>query len=297
MGRPARIQFPGACYYVILRGNNRQDIFLSNQDRRRFLSLLKGYKERYDLLVYAYCLMNNSVDLLLETRRPNLSRVMQGFNTAYTKYFNRAHNMTGHVFQGRYRALLVEKERWLLEMTCVVHLSPVRAALKEKPWRYIWCSAPAYVESGLREPVVDTEPVLRLFAKSRLKQSVMYLHHLKERMRAGANTAYPARGGVVGSPEYAASVTRGAACEGEPAGSVETARRILAETAAARGIDEEKLLGRSQWREVSAARKEAVARIWREARLGVTEIARLFHRTPSAISQFLRALETAQARS
>src|SRR5688500_11726718 len=99
MGRPNRIQFAGACYHVILQGNNRQDIFLSNQDRRSFLSLLRGYKDRYRLKVYAYCIMANCVHLLIETAEPNLSKVMQGFNTAYTKYFNQKHNTIGHVFQ------------------------------------------------------------------------------------------------------------------------------------------------------------------------------------------------------
>ncbi|MFI5350717.1 MAG: transposase, partial [Elusimicrobiota bacterium] len=84
MGRPKRIEFAGACYLVVLQGNNRQDLFLSNQDRRQFLSLLKSYKERFDLKVYAYSLMANHVDLLIEISQANLAVVMQGFNTQYT---------------------------------------------------------------------------------------------------------------------------------------------------------------------------------------------------------------------
>src|SRR5258708_3490953 len=147
MGRPTRIEFPGACYDVLLQGNNRQSIFLSNQDRRFFLKLLRDYKERYDLKIYAYCLMGHHAHLLLETGQQPLSRVLQAFNTVYTKYFNKQHNLLGHVFQGRYKALLVDKDHYLAEMTYYVHLEPVRAGLKEKPWRYLWSSCSAYVEA------------------------------------------------------------------------------------------------------------------------------------------------------
>ena len=132
MGRPKRIQYAGACYLVILEGNNRQDLFLSNQDRRQFLALLKQYKERHGLEVFAYSLLGNSVSLLVETSQANLSAVMQGFNTQYTKYFNAAHNAVGHVFQGRYKAYVVDKDTHLAEMTRYVHLACVRDALKDK---------------------------------------------------------------------------------------------------------------------------------------------------------------------
>ena len=134
MGRPKRIQFAGACYLIVLQGNNRQDLFLSNQDRRQFLTMMKSHKERHGLKVYAYSLMGNSVLLLIETTQPNLSNVMQGFNTQYTKYFNAAHNAVGHVFQGRYKAWLVDKETHLAEMTRYVHLACARGL--RQPWRY-----------------------------------------------------------------------------------------------------------------------------------------------------------------
>src|SRR6266550_2581592 len=151
MGRPKRIQFAGACYYVVLQGNNRQDIFMSNLDRRHFLSLLRAYKERYRLQVFAYCLMSSEAHLLVETGEANLSTAMQGFNTVYTKYFNGQHNAVGHVFAGRYKALLVDKERYLAEMTRFVHLHPARVGLKDKPWRYQWSSCAAYVEARQEE--------------------------------------------------------------------------------------------------------------------------------------------------
>lgn len=292
MGRPARIQFSGACYHVVLQGNNRQDVFLTNQDRRYFLSLLKSYKERFELLVYAYCLLPNEVHLVLETRSPNLSRVMQGFSTSYTKYFNQEHNMSGHVFQGRYRALLVEKEAFLVDVTRHVHLEPARAGMKEKPWRYPWSSTASYTEWGEdeRDGLVDSDAVLKMLAKNRLKQSVVYLQQLKDRLKnLHAHELPTVRGIVVGTAAFADSVA-GRAPEAEE-DSGEAARRILQEITAKHGIDQERLLGRSQWREVTQVRKQAIYRIWKEAKAGVSEIGRLFNRTPSAISQLIRSAE------
>ena len=298
MGRPKRIQFAGACYYIVLQGNNRQDIFLSNQDRRSFLSMLRAYKDRYKLKVYAYCLMSNSVSLLLETSQPNLSIVMQGFNTGYTKYFNSGHHSMGHVFQGRYKALLVDKEHYLAELTRYIHLQPARSGLKEKPWRYQWSSCTAYVESDASEPLVDSEVVLARFGKIRLKQSVRYLQYVKDRMRSASEFILPVVGGAaIGSAAFLARCDSQAPAPGpqRPAPADE-ARRIITEVSAQHGIDAEKLFGRLQWREISAVRREAIYRIWKEARLGVTEIGRLFGRTPSAISQLIKAKEQAAGR-
>jgi len=296
VGRPNRIQFPGACYYIQLQGNNRQDIFLSNQDRRVFLQLLGSYKARYGLKIFAYCLMQNSVDLILETNQPNLSKVMQGFNTAYTKHFNLEHGTLGHVFQGRYKALLVEKDTHLLEMTGYVHLKPVRDGLKEKPWRYLWSSCMAYVESEGREPLVDSEPVLARLAKNRLKQSVLYLKFIKDRAKAGWGSLPPHSGVFIGGPEFAETVRKitGELPPGADApAAAAAAKAIIAEVLQRHNLDEERLLGRSQWRELSAVRREAIYRIWKEAKIGVTELGRMFNRTPSAISQLIRAMETA----
>lgn len=294
MGRPKRIQYAGACYLVILQGNNRQDLFLSNQDRRQFLSLLKQHKERHGLEVFAYSLLGNSVNLLIQTSQANLSAVMQGFNTQYTKYFNSAHNAVGHVFQGRYKAYIVDKDTHLAEMTRYVHLACVRDALKDKPWRYQWSSCAAYVEAENKEPLVDSDLVLRKFGNGRLKQSVRYLQYIKDLMKTAGDQVLPVVGGVaIGGEAFLGKLSahREVSTVPQPV-PVEAARRIIAEVAGRHGITEEKILGRVQWREVSAVRREAIHRVWKETRMGVSELARLFQRTPSAISQLIRSLET-----
>jgi REP element-mobilizing transposase RayT len=293
MGRPKRIQYAGACYLVVLQGNNRSDLFLSNQDRRHFLSLLRAYKERHGLKIYAYSLMANHVDMLIETGAPNLSMVMQGFNTQYTKYFNGAHNTSGHVFQGRYKAWLVDKETHLAEMTRYVHLAPVRDELKDMPWRYQWTSCAAYVEAESKEPLVDSDAVLHKFGGNRLKQSVRYLQYIKDRIRSAGEEVLPVMGGLaIGGEAFLQKIAAHRDVpEAVSAVPLEAARRIIADVASKRGISEEKILSRVQWREVSTVRREAVHRVWKETRMGVSDLARLFSRTPSAISQLIRSVE------
>jgi len=293
MGRPKRIQFAGACYLVQLQGNSRQDLFLSNQDRRLFLSLLKSYKLRHGLKVYAYSLLDHSASLLLETLHPNLSVVMQGLCTRYTKAFNSAHNTVGHVFRGRYKSWLVDKETHLAEMTRWVHLACVREGLRERPWRYQWSSCPAYVEAMHKEPLVDSDAVLRRYGRTRFKQSVRYLKYLEQRAGEPASSGLPIVGGIaIGGEGFLDRLAAHDAAAWPPRRApVEAALRIIAEVASRRGVDQEKILGRVQWREVSSVRREAIHRVWKETRMGVSELARLFSRTPSAISQLLRVVE------
>lgn len=295
MGRPTRIQFPGACYHVLLQGNNNRDIFLTTADRRAFLGLLKAYKDRYALKVYAYCLMNSYVHLLVETEQANLSKVMQGFNTAYTKYFNSQHGSVGHVFQGRYKALVVDKQNFLMEVTRYIHLAPVRDGAKERAWRYQWSSCPAYVEAEIKDQLVDSAPVLKTIAANRLKQSVRYLQYIKERTKDASAQLPTVQGFCVGTPAFAAEAQRLAGLDGPGDGvALLSSATILAEVVAKHGVDQETLLGRSQWRDVSSVRKEAIYRMWKEGGMGVTAISRLFSRTPSAVSQLIRAMETSR---
>jgi REP element-mobilizing transposase RayT len=295
MGRPKRTQFAGACYLLAWKGNNRQDLFRSNEDRRQFLSLLKGCKERFGLKIYAYSLLDGHVELLLETAHPNLAGAMRELGARYTRHFNRAHHASGHVFQGRYKSWLVEKETRLADMTRYVHLACARDGLRERPWRHPWTSCAAYVEAEFKDSLVDTGPILRRLGQARLQQSVRYLHTVKEAMKAGAPMELPAAGGAIGGEAFAHKMAeRRAAPSPARAVPLEAARRVIAEVCSRRGISEENLLGRVQWRDVAAARREAVHRAWKEAGMGVSDLARLFSRTPSAVSQMIRSVETDQ---
>ncbi len=114
MARQWRIEYPGALYHVLSRGNGRQDIFLTDDDRALFIELIQELSDRFNIEVYAYVLMGNHYHLLLKTIEANLSKGMQWFGTAYTRKFNLFNNRNGHLFQGRFKSIIVENEAYLL---------------------------------------------------------------------------------------------------------------------------------------------------------------------------------------
>ncbi len=140
MARPLRIEYEGACYHITTRGNAQQHIFLSESDRHSFLDILASAVSRFGWLCHAYCLMGNHYHLLLETPLANLSRGMQYLNARYTQKFNRRHGRSGHVLQGRFHSVLVEKQAYLLGVVRYIELNPVRAGLVKHPAAWSWSS-------------------------------------------------------------------------------------------------------------------------------------------------------------
>ncbi|MDO9124413.1 MAG: transposase [Deltaproteobacteria bacterium] len=140
MARPLRIEFPGAIYHVTSRGNAKQAIFIDDEDRGRFFDALSIVLDRFQWLCHAYCLMKNHYHLLIETPNSNLSRGMRELNGVYTQGFNQRHRRTGHLFQGRYKAIIVEKDSHLLSLCRYVVLNPVRIGLIKRPEQWKWSS-------------------------------------------------------------------------------------------------------------------------------------------------------------
>jgi REP element-mobilizing transposase RayT len=140
MARPLRLEFPGAVYHVTSRGNARQAIVTDDRDRSQWITLLAHVVDRYGWLCHAYCLMDNHYHLLIETPHPTLSLGMRQLNGRYTQAYNRRHHRAGHLFQGRFTAILVEKDAHLLELCRYVVLNPVRAKLVPHPRQWAWSS-------------------------------------------------------------------------------------------------------------------------------------------------------------
>ena len=173
MTRPLRIEFNGALYHITSRGNARQAIFLKGEDFADFLKILNSVVKRYNFLLHAYCLMDNHYHLLVETPEGNLSKGMRQLNGLYAQRFNQKHRRVGHLLQGRYKAILVDKENYLLELSRYIVLNPVRAGIVKNPKDYRWSSYQG--TSGKQKiPGLFSDWILSQFAKERRKASIQY---------------------------------------------------------------------------------------------------------------------------
>jgi len=153
MARPLRIEYGGAFYHVTDRGNERREIFQTKKDYERFKRYVIGAQDRYDFLLHGYVLMTNHYHLIIETSKANLNRIMHYINGSYTTYFNRRQGRNGHLFQGRYKAILVDVDRYLLELSRYLHLNPVRAGLVKRPEEYPYSSYRSYITREKEEIV------------------------------------------------------------------------------------------------------------------------------------------------
>ncbi len=165
MARPLRIEFSGAFYHVMNRGITGINIFRSERDREKFLEYVGKAVGRYDIKVHTYCLMNTHYHLLIETPHPNLGQAIQWINAAYSMYFNKKRKRAGHLFQGRYKAVLVNADEYLQQLSRYIHLNPVRAKIVGHCKDYPWSSYPVF--GGYVEPPewLEIDWLLSLFGK------------------------------------------------------------------------------------------------------------------------------------
>jgi putative transposase len=174
MARPLRIEFPGALYHVTSRGNGGQTVFLDDTDRESLIAALAEVIERMRWLCHGYCLMGNHYHLLIETPEPNLSHGMRQLGTLSAQRFNRRHGRQGHVFQGRFKAILVERDSHWLELCRYVVLNPVRAGMIRRPEAHIWSSYRATAGLSERPAWLWTDWVLAQFGKRRQDATKRY---------------------------------------------------------------------------------------------------------------------------
>lgn len=174
MARPLRIEYPGAVYHVTSRGNEKKPVFKDDTDRLNFLSTFQHVNKRYNWICHAYCLMTNHYHLLIETPDGNLALGMRQLNGVYTQLFNKRHGRTGHLFQGRYKAILIQKDSHLLEVCRYVVLNPVRAKMVERPEDWKWSSYLATAGKTKPYPCLTTDWVLGQFSGKRGKAEQEY---------------------------------------------------------------------------------------------------------------------------
>jgi putative transposase len=184
MARRPRLFASGILYHVIVRGNHRQKTFLNERDYQAYLDRLGRYRKKFGVTVYAYCLMSNHVHLLVETGSQPLWRFMQGLQQSYTQYFNRKHHKVGHLFQGRYKAILCEKDEYLLTLVRYIHLNPIRAKLVQKLDDYPYSGHREYCAVRASE-VLAPDRVLDM-----LGGRVAYRRFVQEGLRDGHREEY-----------------------------------------------------------------------------------------------------------
>lgn len=177
MARRPRLEFEGAFYHVLTRGNRKQEIFRDKLDYSKYLRILTDYKDRYPFLLYGYVLMPNHVHLLIETGAIPLSKILQGINQRYTMYFNWRYETVGHLFQGRYKAILCDKMEYLLNLIKYIHNNPVRAGLVEEEGEYPWSSHRALLKPK-EKAIVDSRLTLEVFADDLEKAVKLYRHFM-----------------------------------------------------------------------------------------------------------------------
>lgn len=173
MARKPRLHYPGACYHVILRGNAGQEIFFDKQDRSKFFFLLQEGVEKYKHRIHAYCLMTNHLHLAIQVGDVPLSRIIQNVSFRYTRYINSRRNQIGHLFQGRYKALLIDADSYLLELVRYIHNNPVRAGMVKLPEEYTWSSHAEYL-GKVSVPWLTTDWILSQFAGEERRARELY---------------------------------------------------------------------------------------------------------------------------
>ncbi len=296
MARKPRIHIPGGVYHVMLRGNGGQEIFLDPGDGARFLELVAEGAGRFGFRCHGYCLMPNHVHLVLQAGAAPLSRAMQNLAFRYTRHVNGRERRIGHLFQGRYKAILVDAESYLLELVRYVHLNPVRAGLCERPEAWRWSGHRAYLGRAAA-PWLTTDWVLSLLAPREGDARAAYRAFVADGMGEGRRVEFHAGNGgggrLLGDDAF---VARALAEAGQAPAQPPPLDAILAAVADTYGVDVAALAGPGRTRRLSQARGLAglLARETGAAPLG--DLAARFGRDPSSLSRALRRVaDTAAA--
>ena len=173
MARKPRVHYEGALYHVITRGNNKEKILGEESEKEEYLRIIKKYKNRYGFKLYSYCIMDNHAHLLIEVGNISLSKIMQGIQQVYTQRYNKSKKQTGHVFEQRYKALLCDKDAYLLNLVRYIHQNSLKAYITDGI-EYNWSSHVEYIDKSNRI-LVDKEFVLGLFSDDRKKAVKIYM--------------------------------------------------------------------------------------------------------------------------
>ncbi|NGZ84666.1 REP-associated tyrosine transposase [Duganella aceris] len=277
MNRPLRIEFAGALYHVTSRGDRQAAIFLDDVDRTVWMAILAQVCARYNFVIHGFCLMTNHYHVVLETIEGNLSQGMRVLNGTYSQYFNRRHELLGHVFQGRYHAILVQRESYLLELTRYVVLNPLRAgivtSLEDWPW-----SSHAYMMGSRPAPAwLDTSTTLQQFGGERATAIHAYHRFVLAGIGCGSPLKDLRHQLILGDDAFIAK-TQGGALPGELVAVAKTQRRAVSLTLA-------------EYQQRYPTRDEAMARAYHSTAYTMEQIATHFRVSAKTVSRAVNRFE------
>lgn len=296
MSRKPRIQIPGGVYHVMLRGNGGQVIFPDANDGAAFLDLLAEGTQRFGFRCHGYCLMPNHAHLVLQAGATPLSRAMQNLAFRYSRHINARERRIGHLFQGRYKAILVDADSYLLELVRYVHLNPVRAGLCDKPEAWRWSGHRAYLGRA-GAPWLTTGWVLSLLAPKERDARAAYRAFVADGMGEGRRPEFHAGNGgggrLLGDDEF---VETALAEAGERPDIPPSLDAVIAAVAGEFGVAAAELAGPSRARYLSKARGLAALVARDTGAASLAQVARHFGRDQSNISRAVRRCEEQAAR-
>ena len=285
MARKPRVHLPGGYYHVMMRGNVGSDIFFSPADRTRFMLLMQEGVERYGHRIHAFCLMSNHVHLLIQVGTTPLANIIQNLGFRYTRYVNRQRGEVGHLFQGRYKAILVDADSYLLELARYIHLNPVRAGICKRAEDFEWSSQQAYM-GIVTIPWLHTETILARFSPDESKARPLMLDYIEQGMGEARRAEFHQGshlGQILGDDNFAerAIHVSGQFDRVKPPAIAQIIQAVCREY----GIDQSVLYEAGKGRKSSEARAMAALVIQQTEGVTLTALAKELGRELSSLSQ------------
>jgi len=291
MARKPRIHIPGGYYHVMLRGNGGSDVFFSEEDRCRFYLLMQEGVERYGHRIHAFCLMRNHVHLVIQVGEVPLSRIMQNISFRYTRWVNGCRKRTGHLFQGRFKAILVDEDSYLLELVRYTHLNPERAEIVQDVRDYAWSSHATYLGFEVI-PWLETETVLSRFSVRLASARKRYAEFIADGKAEGHRAEFHSGSAdvrVLGDDDFSEKVLAG--CRGSVAAKL-SFESCLDMVCKHYQMDASDLTVRGRMRRPAEARAVVAWLIRQHGDLTLAEVAKRFERDAATMSTALRRLDT-----
>ncbi len=298
MARPLRVEIEGGFYHVFSRGIRKDPIFLNDRDREVFLEKLGDELKKYGIKCHAYVLMKNHYHLLLETPQGGLQRAMHGINGSYANWFKKKHELVGPLFQGRYKAILIEADAYLAVVSAYIHLNPVRKGYLEKPEEYRWSSLKYYIKEKGKPGWLDTGFTLSMFGEGGMARK-RYLKYVYEQIGKREDPFREVKlGFVLGSDEYAEMVRDRIKKEKQDLrnvierGGVEkglTLNEVIRVVIGEYGVEKEAVFEKKRGNE---ARKACIYFLKKLTPLTLREIGEIFDMDYAAVSQMVRRFES-----